>query len=123
MSFCKFDKHAHTSTFPGVLTCIVLLITAPIQVSKISTSHAFVVESELALCAGGRHATYAVFLATNHMGTQRKVEKSITKMKESRQAANLLFGPCLAQACCAQDEVRICHRPPAVPLVAFLPGC
>ena len=53
------------------------------------------------------------------MGHQRKVEKSITQVKESRQAANLLFGHCLAQSCCAQDEVRICRRPPAVPLAAF----
>jgi hypothetical protein len=53
------------------------------------------------------------------MGHQRKVEKSITQVKESRQAANLLFGHCLAQSCCAQDEVRICRRPPAVPHAAF----
>ena len=54
-----------------------------------------------------------------HMGHQRKVEKSIAHVKESRQAANLLFGHCLAQSCCAQDEVRICRRPPALPLAAF----
>ena len=54
-----------------------------------------------------------------HMGHQRKVEKSIAQVKESRQAANLLFGHCLAQSCCAQDEVRICRRPPALPLAAF----
>jgi hypothetical protein len=57
------------------------------------------------------------------MGHQRKVEKSITQVKESRQAANLLFGHCLAQSCCAQDEVRICRRPQLCRSLPLTPGC